>query len=148
MGIRELGIKKKIDMKHEQVILGQIPSKSNCYKIITIAGHSSLGKTAALRAYEKSFFLQCGAYRDRKITDFFRLDVDVYFSSNLPDLDNSLKGLLDCLQMVRAIKNDRQCTEIHARKFIDKNNPRIEFTITEVNGVEKRDSRFPSLFDE
>jgi len=128
--------------------LGQIPSKSNCYKIITICGHSSLGKTAALKAYEKSFFLQCGAYRDRKISNFFRLDVDVYFQSNHPDLDNSLKGLLDCLQTVGAIKNDRLCTEIHARKFVDKNKPRIEFTITEVNGVEVRDSRLPTLFDE
>lgn len=134
-------------MKHEQTIYGQPPSKSNQYKIITIAGHSSLGKTPALEQYEKAFFLQCGKYRDRMISNFFRLDADVYFSSNQPDLDNSLKSLLDCLQMCKAIKNDRQCVEIHARKFIDKNNPRIEFTITEVNGVETKDSRQPSLFD-
>lgn len=134
-------------MKHEQVILGQIPSKSNCYRIITLAGHGSLAKTAALKAYEEKFYLQCGAYRDKKIDTFFKLDVDVYFQSNQPDLDNSLKCLLDCLQGCKAIKNDRLCTEIHARKFIDKNSPRIEFTITEVGAVERKDSREPTLFD-
>lgn len=135
-------------MKHEQVIYGQPPSKSNLYRIVTINGHGSLAKTSALREYEKKFYLQCGAYRDRNISGFFKLEVDVYFQSNQPDLDNSLKCLLDCLQTVRAIKNDRQCTEIQARKFIDKNNPRIEFTIIEVNGVEKRDSKEPCLFDD
>lgn len=134
-------------MKHEQVIYGQIPSKSNCYKIVTLCGHGSLAKTAALKEYEKKFYLQCGAYRDRNIGCFFKLDVDVFFQSNQPDLDNSLKCLLDCLQGCKAIKNDRLCTEIHARKFIDKNNPRIEFTIVEVNGVERKDSKAPSLFD-
>jgi Holliday junction resolvase RusA-like endonuclease len=39
--------------------------------------------------------------------------------------------LLDCLQQCNAIKNDRQCVEIHARKFVDKVKPRVEFTITE-----------------
>lgn len=133
-------------MKHEQIIYGQPPSKSNSYRIVTIKGHGSLAKTPALREYEKKFYLQCGAYRDMNIDGFFRLEVDVYFHSNQPDLDNSLKCLLDCLQGCKAIKNDRLCTEIHARKFIDKNNPRIEFTISEVNGVEQRDSKAPQLF--
>ena len=135
-------------MKHEQVIYGSVPSKSNCYKIITLAGHGSLAKTSAMKEFEKKFYLQCGAYRNRNISGFFELYADVYFQSNQPDLDNSLKGLLDCLQGCKAIKNDRNCVKIVANKFIDKNNPRIELTITEVNGVEKRDSRFPSLFDE
>lgn len=133
-------------MKHECVILGSVPSKSNCYKIVTIAGHSSLAKTGAMKEFEKKFFLQCGAYRDRNIQGFFELHCDVYFQSNQPDLDNSLKGLLDCLQTCRAIKNDRNCVKIVANKFIDKLNPRIEFTLVEVGGVEKRDSREPSLF--
>jgi len=134
-------------MKHEQVILGSVPSKSNCYRIITIGGHASLGKTTAMKTYEKNFFLQCGAYRNRNIQGFFELYADVYFQSNQPDLDNSLKGLLDCLQGCKAIKNDRNCVKIVANKFIDKNNPRIEFTLVEVGGVERRDSQSPSLFD-
>lgn len=120
-------------MKHEQVILGNAPSKANQYKIITLGGHGSLAKTKALNEYEQKFYLQCGAYRNKNIQGFFELYVDVYFHSNQPDLDNSLKCLLDCLQTCKAIKNDRNCVKIVANKFIDKNNPRIEFTIIEVN---------------
>lgn len=121
-------------MKHEAVVYGSVPSKSNCYKIITIAGHSSLAKTKAMKEFEQRFYLQCG-YRNRNIKGFFELYADVYFQSNQPDLDNSLKGLLDCLQGCKAIKNDRNCVKIVANKFIDKQNPRIEFTLVEVNKV-------------
>ena len=134
-------------MKHEQMIPGQPPSKANTYKVITFNGHSSLGKTAALKEYEKKFYLMCGAYRNRKIAGFFELYVDVYFQSNLPDLDNALKVILDCLQGCNAIKNDRNCVKIVANKFIDKLQPRIEFTIREVGGVEERNSKEPGLFD-
>lgn len=123
-------------MKHEQVIYGQAPSKANTYKIITVVTngkrHGSLSKTDALRKYEHDFYLQCGAYRNKNISGFFELYVDVYFHSNQPDLDNSLKVILDCLQGCKAIKNDRNCVKIVANKFVDKNNPRIEFTIVEV----------------
>ena len=139
-------------MKHEQTIYGQPPSKANTYKIITMRGvngkpHGSLAKTDALTTYEKSFYLQCGAYRNKNISGFFELYVDVYFRSNQPDLDNSLKCLLDCLQACKAIKNDRYCVKIVANKFVDKNNPRIEFTIKEVVGIEVKDSKQPDLFD-
>lgn len=133
-------------MKHEQTILGNIPSKSNQYKIITIGGHASLAKTAAMKEFEKNFYLQCGAYRNKNISGYFELYIDVYFQSNQPDLDNAMKGVLDCLQTCKAIKNDRYCVKIVANKFIDKNNPRIEFTINEVAGVAEKDSKLPELF--
>ena len=133
-------------MKHECVIYGSVPSKSNQYKIITLNGHGSLAKTSAMKDFEKKFYLQCG-YRNRNIQGFFELYADVYFQSNQPDLDNSLKGLLDCLQSCKAIKNDRNCVKIVANKFIDKQNPRIEFTLVEVNGVEERDSQQPRFFE-
>lgn len=113
----------------KQTIIGQPPSKSNCYRVITLGGHGSLGKTQALKKYEECFFLQCGL-RGRMLDTRFKLDVDVYYGSDRPDLDNSLKIILDCLQTCKAIKNDRLCAEIHARKLIDKANPRIEFTLT------------------
>lgn len=134
-------------MTHAQTILGNPPSKANQYKVITLNGHGSLAKTKALKEYEEKFYLQCGAYRNRNIQGFFELYVDVYFHSNQPDLDNALKCLLDCLQGCRAIKNDRNCVKIVANKFIDKNNPRVEFTLVEVNGIEVRDSALPNLFE-
>ena len=124
-------------MNHECVVYGSVPSKSNLYKIISMKDkrtgklHASLAKSEAMEVFEKKFYLQCG-YRNRNISGFFELYVDVYFQSNQPDLDNSLKGLLDCLQACKAIKNDRNCVKIVANKFIDKQNPRIEFTIVEI----------------
>lgn len=117
-------------MEKEQVIIGSVPSKANSYRVITIAGHGSLGKTAAMKKYEQSFYMQCGKYRGKMIESYFRLDLDVYFPTMAHDLDNSLKVILDCLQSCKAIKNDNRCVAINARKFIDKNNPRIEFTLT------------------
>ena len=115
-----------------QVIPGQPPSKANTYRIIKYEGHYQLGKTEAMKSYEKKFYLYCGKYRNKNISGFFELYIDVYYQSNQPDLDNSLKVVLDCLQSCRAIKNDRYCVKIEANKFIDRTNPRIEFTLVEV----------------
>lgn len=114
-----------------QTIYGQPPSKSNSYKIITINGHSKLGKTDATKKYEQDFFMQC-SLRKKGICKRFKLTIDVFFTSDRPDIDNSLKVVFDCLQSCGAIKNDRLCAEIHARKLIDKKNPRIEFEIEEL----------------
>ena len=119
--------------KKEQVILGQCPSKSNSYKVIRIAGHGSLGKQKCLKDYEQSFFMQCGKYRNVNIQGYFELHIDVYFTTMSHDLDNTLKIVLDCLQAIKAIKNDNRCVKIVAQKFIDKNNPRIEFTLKEIH---------------
>ena len=115
-----------------QTIYGQTPSKSNCYHIVTISGHGSLAKTTHLKEYEKSFYLQCNFYRNKEIKGLFELKIDVYNSSQRPDLDNAFKIVLDCLQGCKAIKNDRNCVKIVAQKFVDKENPRIEFELIEI----------------
>lgn len=115
--------------KHEVTIEGQCPSKSNSYKIIKIAGHGSLAKQTVLKNYEKNFFMQCGRYRNMMIEGYFELYIDVYFTTQSHDLDNTLKIVLDCLQTVKAIKNDNRCVKIVAQKFIDKTRPRIEFSV-------------------
>ncbi|MFN8296738.1 MAG: RusA family crossover junction endodeoxyribonuclease [Chitinophagales bacterium] len=120
-------------MKNEQfdlqVIVGRCPSKSNCYKVIKLGKHASLAKTKVLTDYEKSFYLQCNKYRNVNITGLFEMELRVFNESNRADLDNALKIILDCLQKVKAIKNDNNCIKLIAEKFIDKNNPRIEFRL-------------------
>lgn len=115
-----------------QIITGNVPSKSNCYKIITIGGHASLSKTKALKAYEENFYIQCDKYRNVEIEGYFELYLKVFYPSQRSDLDNSLKVILDCLQRVKSIKNDNKCVKIVAEKFLDKTNPRIEFEIVRV----------------
>lgn len=116
---------------HTFTVAGQVPSKSNRYRIVTVAGHATLAKTKATRAYEEAFFLQC-PIRGAMIDTRFALTVKVYFTSDRPDIDNALKAILDCLQTCKAIKNDRLCAEIHAAKFVDKANPRTEVTLTQL----------------
>lgn len=113
-------------------IYGDIPSKANQYKIITIAGHASLKKSDAVKRYESQFILQ-NPLRDENIATWFEIDVKVFNSSNRKDLDGSFKLLLDVLQSSKTIKNDRYCIKIVAEKFVDKVNPRLEFVLKTIN---------------
>lgn len=123
-----------------QTIHGKVPSKSNCYKIITKKDnktgryHGSLAKTDALTEYENIFFIQCNHYRNKPmINGYFEINLRVFYPTQQADLDNSLKIILDCLQQkCKAIKNDNRCVKINAEKYLDKTDARIEFQLIEV----------------
>ena len=117
-----------------ETIFGQIVGKANHYQAVPGRnGERRIIKDRKIRAYERSFMEQCTKYRNRRISSRFRLFVRVWHSSVRFDLDNSLKTLLDCLQMVEAITDDKLCFQIEAEKHIDKYHPRIEFALLEVN---------------
>lgn len=116
-----------------EIIYGQIIAKANHYQAVPgTSGQKRIIKDKIIRAYERSFMEQCKTYRNKRISSRFRLFVRVWHSSERFDLDNSLKTLLDCLQMVGAIANDKLCYQIEAEKHLDKYHPRIEFAIMEV----------------
>lgn len=124
-------------MKYPRIIIpGQTPAKSNCYKIITRNNHSSLAKQPVLKAYEEAFVWRCPlrGTKDKPLINVpFKIHLDVYFRSKANDVDNCLKIVLDTLQhCCHVIRNDNLCAEIHVRKFVDKNFPRIEFEIEEL----------------
>jgi Holliday junction resolvase RusA-like endonuclease len=56
------------------------------------------------------------------------ITLKVYRARKSGDLDNRIKPLLDALQGV-AFYDDKQVIEIHAFRFDDKHNPRVEVTI-------------------
>lgn len=85
-----------------------------------------------MQKYEETFIWQVGGIRDLNISGLFEFYIDVYYPTKRSDLDGCLKGVLDCLQKAKVIKNDNNCCLIHARKFIDKDNPRIEIKIIEL----------------
>lgn len=117
-----------------ETIYGQVIAKANHYQAVPGKfGAKRIIKDEKIRAYEKSFMQQCRVYRNKGISGRFRLFVRVYHSSVRFDLDNSLKTLLDCLQMVGAITDDKLCFQIQAEKIIDRYRPRIEFALLEVN---------------
>ena len=113
-----------------ETIYGQVVSKANNYEIGNDKhGQRYIIKSEAMRAYERSFMEQCRIYKDRNVNCYFTLYVAVYESSVRYDLDNALKTLLDCLQMVKAITDDNLCRKIVAEKRIDKHRPRVVFAI-------------------
>ena len=117
-----------------EVVYGQIIAKANHYQAVPGRnGEKRIIKDEKIRAYERSFMEQCQIYRNKGISGRFRLFVRVWHSSVRFDLDNSLKTLLDCLQMVGAITDDKLCFQIEAEKKIDKYHPRVEFALLEVN---------------
>ena len=117
-----------------ETIHGQIIAKANHYLAVPKGeGNQRIIKDEKIRAYERSFLEQCHIYRNRHISSRFRLFVRVWHRSERFDLDNSLKTLLDCLQMANAIADDKLCFQIEAEKKIDKYHPRVEFALMEVN---------------
>jgi Holliday junction resolvase RusA-like endonuclease len=58
------------------------------------------------------------------------LFADVWYADKRRDLDISL--LQDAIQDAGIIVNDRAILEIHARRFIDKMNPRVKFKLVEL----------------
>lgn len=115
-----------------ETIFGQIVSKANNYEVGNNKhGNRYIIKSERLREYERNFYRQCKTYKNRLINGKFCLHVSVFESSTRYDLDNALKTLLDCLQMVGAITNDNLCTKIIAEKRIDKRKPRVTFAIQE-----------------
>jgi Holliday junction resolvase RusA-like endonuclease len=127
------------DAMETETIFGQVIAKANNYLAVPDGqGGRRMIKNDLIRRYEQSFCAQCKIYRNRLINGRFRLKIDVYHSSMRFDLDNSLKTILDCLQMVKAITDDNLCYAIEATKHVDKRNPRIVFGI---------DVYEPSLFD-
>ena len=119
-------------MSQKYIIKGNCPSKSNCYKVIRLGNRCGLGKQKKLESYENSFKIQMLNYKYDIIESEFKFVIDVYYDSRRPDLDNSLKVVLDCLQKAEVIKNDNKCLEIVAKKHLDKIDPRVEFIITPI----------------
>ena len=120
------------------IIKGHIPAKSNCYRITynVRKKYYQLTKKQVLRDYEQLFSIQIPSkVKNSMISKKFALDVKVYFKTRASDLDNSFKILLDILQAEGVIKNDNLCYQINAEKFVDKNDPRIEFNLWEYKEV-------------
>ncbi len=123
-------------------IFGNTPSKSNCYRIITLPGkrlangergkgHSSLTKTDALKNYERNFYRQLTGAHKKALACPLTFRATVFYDSRRPDIDNATKVLLDCLQKGGVIVNDRQFMRIILTRGLDTKNPRVEMELTE-----------------
>lgn len=117
---------------NKEIIFGVIVSKSNHYMSVPDKENGSrIVLDDVYKKYQSKFLSQIRIYKDRMINFPFILYADIFYFSDRFDLDNSIKSLLDLLQDAKAITNDKLCVEIHCKKHIDKNNPRVEYSIIE-----------------
>ena len=118
-------------------ILGECASKANSRRLVKFGSRvASIKSTKALN-YEQATLSQIPESAKLMLEGELRADIQIYYASNRPDLDESV--LLDCLQakykkgeLVRkgVYINDRQVREKHIYHGIDKANPRAEIEIT------------------
>lgn len=115
---------------HESTSLEQVREiLAEIEDLDTQKAHYSLAKSTKLKRYEKEFEEQSTKFRNTNINVPFGITITVYFPTKRSDLDNSLKVVLDCLQHCKTINNDNLCMTVLASKAIDKDSPRIEFSI-------------------
>tara|TARA_R110000803_G_scaffold208189_1_gene276708 strand:+ start:846 stop:1217 length:372 start_codon:yes stop_codon:yes gene_type:complete len=123
-------------MIYEATIAGTVVSKSNSYRAGMKKGFGKyipiIRKSKKLCEYEK-MFKKClpSVFKKVVIEKRFKLEMDVYFTRNANDLDNTPKVVLDCLQQVGFITNDNLCFEIVLRKHLAFD-AKINFKISEL----------------
>lgn len=59
----------------------------------------------------------------------YKLHVNVYRAANRGDIDNFIKSVMDAIQDAYIIGDDSQIYKLSGEKFIDKENPRVEFEL-------------------
>lgn len=125
------------------VIKGQSYSKANSRIFSYKSGRPLMFKNPTVAVYVESAILQLKSQlgSHRAFEGPIRMDITMYYQSRRSDLDVSL--VQDVLQQKinkqykvvefeGVYKNDRQIDEIHAYRKLDKENPRVEVTITEI----------------
>jgi Holliday junction resolvase RusA-like endonuclease len=113
-------------------VKGQLLSKSNSRQFTSWGGTPRLIKSKkALEYIEASMWQLKSQLRDHVM--FLQpvcIDITIWYESKRPDLDVSL--IQDILEKADVYKNDRLVHEIHAYKKFDKEDPRLEVTISEI----------------
>lgn len=106
-------------------IFGEPASKANSRRLVKFGGISRLIKSKKALSYSDMFKQQCKQL-DVLLEGDLRININIYYASRRPDLDESL--ILDLLQGY-VYANDRQIKEKHIYWGLDKENPRSEITV-------------------
>jgi len=118
-------------------LYGDLPRKSNSRRLVRNrhTGLPMLIKSQKALDYEKMFASQLTGNHKKNLEECISISGVVYYQSRRHDL--SIELLLDLLEKYGVIKNDRQVHFINIAKNFDKNNPRVEIIIEEINYEDK-----------
>ncbi|MGA0128437.1 MAG: RusA family crossover junction endodeoxyribonuclease [Burkholderiales bacterium] len=111
------------------VVYGEPASKANSRKLVHFGGKPAFIKSDKARRYLKDFELQCPML-DPLIEGDVAVVIKIFYASRRPDLDESV--ILDAMQS-RIYSNDRQVKEKHIFHGLDKDNPRAEIEVLNIN---------------
>jgi len=81
--------------------------------------------------YKQYVLLLCHTLTIPMLRGEVKITLDFYRPQKSGDLDNRIKIVLDALQG-QAYADDKQIVEIHAKRYDDKADPRVEVRIEEV----------------
>ena len=110
------------------VVFGEPASKANSRQLVRLNGRPSFIKSKKARDYVNAFQLQCKRANPLLQGDL-GVSIKIYYASRRPDLDESV--ILDCMQGF-VYENDRQVKEKHVFHGLDKDNPRAEIRVWEL----------------
>ncbi len=117
------------------LLLGQLYSKSNSRQLIFSKGKPRIIKNPKAIKCKKEFVMQLKAQWHGKapIPQPAHLICTVYYQSRRSDLDITL--LMDAIEEAGVVENDRHIWKYQATKEIDKDNPRVEMEIFEMEEI-------------
>ena len=114
------------------VILGHMPRKSNSRRIVKIKNTvRSIKSKNAIEWMATAVLQVMVSARQQQVTQYTQpvaLYADVYYRSERSDLSSEL--LMDALENADIIKNDRQIHHQTLTRYVDRQNPRVEWTLT------------------
>lgn len=117
----------------QRTIYGQAYSKANSRQLIFRNGKPVFIKSKEALRYSDDFLRQCP-----QLSPIFTCDVcvelDMYYASRRPDLDESL--VLDLLQG-KVYENDRLVRRKVVQWYLDKDNPRVSITVYPIAGEDR-----------
>lgn len=115
-------------------VAGNPLSQNRAWRVITIRGRGSLGKTTEAREYQQTIAAAAVAICPARWDGGVRVDLALHFDSMRPDLDGPIKLILDALQGVKpkggseriggCLVNDRQVRELRVVRHLDRKQPR------------------------
>ena len=112
------------------IIQGELASKANSRKLVTIGGKPRFIKSEKALNFERLALMQIPTDHRIGMTGPIRMTATIYYASRRPDLDPSL--LMDILEHAGVYANDRQIIEQHLIKKLDPMNPRVELLLEEL----------------
>jgi crossover junction endodeoxyribonuclease RusA len=110
-----------------KITLDYPPSLNQMYRVVN--GRFLI--SAVGRGYKKIVEAVCIANRLKPLDGELKVEINAYRPRKSGDLDNLFKVMLDSLKG-SAFHDDKQIVEIHAKRFDDKDNPRVEITVQEL----------------